>query len=116
MTVFGIVVTGLMYMLYNILFLIILVEAITQIITKSELFKPFRKFFFERRENRFYGYVHDLLDCGYCMSVWVGWFVVFTFLYINSVVLNVFFAGLVLHRLSNILHFIIDRLDKGNKI
>lgn len=99
-----------------ILFAVILVEAITQIITKSELFKPLRQFFFERRKNRFYKYIHDLLDCGYCVSVWVGWFVVFMFLYTDSVVLNVFFAGIVLHRLSNILHFIIDRFDRNSNI
>jgi hypothetical protein len=97
-----------------ILFAIILTEAITQIITKSELFKPIRKFFFDRRGNKFCNYMHDLLDCGYCVSVWVGWFVVIAFLYIDSVVINVFFAGLVLHRLSNVLHFIIDRINKDD--
>jgi len=97
-----------------ILFAIILTEAITQIITKSELFKPIRKFFFDRRNNKFCSYMHDLLDCGYCVSVWVGWFVVIAFLYINSVVINVFFVGLVLHRLSNILHFIIDRINRDD--
>lgn len=99
-------------LLLIILFAIVLTEAITQIITKSELFKPIRKFFFNRRKNKFCSYIHDLLDCGYCTSVWVGWFVVIAFLYLNSVILNVFFAGLVLHRLSNILHFIIDRINK----
>ena len=99
-------------LLLIILFAIILTEAITQIITKSELFKPIRKFFYDRRENKFCSHVHDLLDCGYCTSVWVGWFVVIAFLYLNSVILNVFFAGLVLHRLSNILHFVIDRINK----
>jgi len=104
-----------MYILYSLLFIlfaIVLTESITQIITKSELFKPIRGFFFKRRENKFCNYLHDLLDCGYCMSVWVGWFVVIAFLYLDSVILNVFFAGLVLHRLSNILHFIIDRIQK----
>lgn len=101
-----------MLKLLFIFFAIILTEAITQIITKSELFRPVRKFFFDRRKNKLCSYIHDLLDCGYCTSVWVGWFVVIAFLYINSVILNVFFAGLVLHRLSNILHFIIDRIQK----
>lgn len=99
-----------------IFFAVMLVEAITQIITKSELFKPIRGFFFERRKNRFCNYIHELLDCGYCMSVWVGWFVVLAFLYTNSVALNVFFTGIVLHRLSNILHFIIDRFDRNSNI
>lgn len=99
-------------LLLIILFVIILTEAITQIITKSELIRPIRKFFYDKRKNKFFSYIHDLFDCGYCTSVWVGWFVVIAFLYLNSVILNVFFAGLVLHRLSNILHFIIDRINK----
>jgi len=94
-----------------ILFAIILTEALTQVITKSELFKPIRKFFFDRRTNKLCSFVHDLLDCGYCTSVWVGWFVVIAFLYLNNVVVNIFFAGIILHRLSNILHFIIDRIQ-----
>jgi hypothetical protein len=94
-----------------ILFAIILTEAITQIITKSELFRPIRKFFFEKRANKLCKYIHDLLDCGYCTSVWVGWFVVIALLYFDNIVINVFFAGIVLHRLSNILHFIIDRIQ-----
>jgi len=101
-------------LLLIILLAVILTEAITQIITKSELFRPIRKFLFERRENKFCSYLHDLFDCGYCVSVWVGWFVIIAFLYIDSVALNVLFAGLILHRLSNILHFIIDRINKDD--
>lgn len=95
-----------------ILFAIILTEAITQVVTKSELFKPIRKFFFDRRENKFCQYIHDLLDCGYCTSVWVGWLVIILLL-VNNTILNVFLAGIVLHRLSNMLHFLIDRLDRN---
>jgi Protein of unknown function (DUF1360) len=94
-----------------ILFAIILTEALTQIITKSEVFKPIRKFFFDRRSNKLCSFVHDLLDCGYCTSVWAGWFVVIAFLYLNNVFMNVFFAGIILHRLSNVLHFMIDRIQ-----
>ena len=97
-----------------ILFAIILTEAITQLITKSELFKPIRKFFFKKRENRFCSWIHDLLDCGYCTSVWVGLGVVACMLFVNNIVLNVFFAGIVLHRLSNVLHFVIDRIDRNS--
>lgn len=96
-----------------ILFAVILTEAITQIITKSELFKPLRKFFFDRKENRLCKYIHDLLDCGYCTSVWIGWFVAAMFIFMDNIILNIFFVGIVLHRLSNVLHFIIDKID-GN--
>jgi len=97
-----------------ILFAVILTEAITQLITKSEVFRPIRKFFFIRKENKFFNWVHDLLDCGYCTSVWVGWFVAICMITINDIILNVFFAGIVLHRLSNVLHFIIDRIDRNS--
>jgi hypothetical protein len=102
------IVTGL------ILFAIILTEALTQIITKSEIFRPIRKFFFTKRENRFFNWFHDLLDCGYCTSVWVGWFVAICMIVVNDIVLNAFFAGIVLHRLSNVLHFVIDRIDRNS--
>jgi hypothetical protein len=97
-----------------ILFAAILTEAITQIITKSEFFKPIRKFFFKKRESRICNWIHELLDCGYCTSVWVGWFVLICMIVVNNIVLNVFFAGIVLHRLSNVLHFIIDRIDRNS--
>ncbi len=99
-----------------VIFLVILTEAITQIITKSELFEPIRKFFFDRRKNKFFNWMHSLIDCGYCTSVWVGWFVAISFLFLKSAVLNVFFIGIVLHRLSNILHFIIDRIDRNSDL
>ncbi len=99
-----------------VIFLVILTEAITQIITKSELFKPIRKFFFDRRKNRFFNLMHSLIDCGYCTSVWVGWFVAISFLLLKSMILNVFFIGIVLHRLSNILHFVIDRIDRNSDL
>lgn len=97
-----------------ILFAIILTEAITQLITKSEFFKPIRKFFFKNRENRVCNWIHELLDCGYCTSVWVGWVVAVCMVVVNNIVLNAFFAGIVLHRLSNVLHFIIDRIDRNS--
>ncbi len=97
-----------------ILFAVILTEAITQIITKSEFFKPIRKFFFKKRENRFCNWIHDLLDCGYCTSVWIAWFVAICMIVVNNIVLNAFFAGIVLHRLSNIFHFIVDRIDRNS--
>ncbi len=99
-------------MMIKFLFAIVLVEAITNIITKSIVFSPVREFFFNRRKNKVFDWLHSLFDCSYCMSVWVGLFVYICWFCFNSGIIDVIFMGIVLHRLSNILHFIIDRLDQ----
>jgi hypothetical protein len=99
-----------------ILSLIIFTEAITEIITKSELFSPVREFFFNRRKFKICNFIHKLLDCGYCMSVWVGLFSAYVFFFLNNIFFNVFFMGIILHRLSNILHFIIDRINRNSDL
>jgi len=91
---------------------IIVVEAITELLSKSEIFRPFREFFFNRRKYKLFKFVHDLLDCGYCTSVWVSLFVVTVFISFSNTYLYVFLAVIVIHRLSNIFHFIIDRINK----
>lgn len=100
--------------LLEIIVAVLLVEAITNILTKSELFEPPRKFLFES-ENKVLGFTHTIVDCPYCTSVWIGLLVAF-FLYLNSAyalpsVLVWFCIGVVLHRLSNVLHVLIDRIE-----
>lgn len=92
------------------------VEAITQIITKSEIFSPVREFFYNRRKNKVFNWLHDLLDCGYCTSVWIGWLVAALWVFAGNLVIDILFVGIVLHRLSNIFHFIIDRLDRTREL
>lgn len=106
----------LLMSLLVILSLIIFTEAITEIITKSELFSPLRKFFFNRRKIKFCNFIHELLDCGYCTSVWVGLFTACIFFFVNNAVFNVFVMGILLHRLSNLLHFIIDRINRNHDL
>jgi len=93
---------------------IILIEAVTNILTKSELFRPLRAYLFESN-NKILRFIHNMLDCPYCTSVWVSLFsVILLYLYINNLlphILALFFMGVILHRLSNVLHFIIDRTD-----
>jgi len=98
------------------LFLVIFTEAITEIITKSELFSPIRKFFFDRRQNKLSRFLHDLIDCGYCVSVWIGLFSAYVFIFVDNIIFNLFFIGIVLHRLSNILHYLIDRINRNHDI
>jgi len=93
---------------------IILIEALTELITKSEFFEPLKKFFFRKKSNRFFNWIHSLLDCGYCTSVWIALFVVVVFILLDNFYVNIFFYGIILHRLSNILHFVVDRINKEN--
>ena len=89
---------------------IILIEALTELISKSEFFEPFRKFFFDRKDRKFSNLIFNLLDCGYCTSVWVAWFVIIVYILLDNFYVNTFFYGIILHRASNILHFFIDRI------
>lgn len=95
------------------MFGIVLTEALTELIVKSEILRPFRKFFFDRKENKLFSKTHELLDCGYCTSVWIGWFFAILFFsggLLISKYIDWFFIGLIFHRLSNFLHNIYDRV------
>ncbi len=95
--------------LLNILLGTVLTEAITGIVTKSEIFRPLRKLLFDLGQDRkIFLWFHNLLDCGYCFSVWAGTLSSFL-LFRDSSIFVCLLLGLVLHRLSNILHDIIDR-------
>jgi hypothetical protein len=60
---------------------IVVTEALTEIITKSEIFRPFRARIFNLgKRSKFFEWFHNLLDCGYCFSVWVGCAIAFLFL------------------------------------
>jgi len=101
-----------------ILFLIILIEAITNILSKSTLFEPIREYLFNHRNNRGCRFLHNLLDCPYCCSVWVSMLCLTMFyIYVVNLLPSIFLwfsIGIVFHRLSNVLHFIIDRFDRNN--
>ena len=97
---------------FHFLLAIVAVEAITEIVTKSEVFSPIREFFFNRRKSKIFDWIHSLFDCGYCTSVWAGVFISILWFCVDSMFLDMIYIGLVLHRLSNMLHFMIDRLNK----
>ena len=96
---------------------IILIEAITNILTKSDIFRPLRAYLFESN-NKILRFIHNILDCPYCTSVWVSLSsIILLCLYLNNLlphILALFFMGVILHRLSNVLHFIIDRIDSNH--
>ena len=104
--------------IFNFILLIINIEAVTNIISKSEIFKPIRSYLFNRSKNKIMKFLHDLIDCPYCTSVWVSLFYVvllyLTGAYMLSPVFVFFMLVIAFHRLSNILHHIIDRVDRNS--
>ncbi len=107
-----------MYLVLQVLITLISIEAITNIISKSVLFEPIREFLFKSK-NKTLNFIHEGVDCPYCTSVWVSWFCA-VMLYLDIInllpqILALFFIGLVLHRLSNVVHHIIDRIDSNHK-
>ena len=102
-------------MILELILAAILTEAITEVVVKSELFLPLREKIFNLGKNsRFFSWLHKLLDCGYCFSVWSGTFVAILFfrdLNLLPYNLDCFFIGVVLHRLSNLFHNSVDRLN-----
>ena len=96
--------------IWDLILLALATEAITGIISKSDIFYSFRKWLFKKSR-----WLHGLVDCPYCTSVWIAVFLVSMY-YVSQVLsfygfFKFFLYGFVVHRLSNIIHFIIDRLD-----
>ena len=93
---------------------IVLTEAITELTVKSEIFRPLRaKIFNLGQGNKFFGWLHNLLDCGYCFSVWAGFAVALLFsneLKLFSPYIDWFIFGLFFHRMANVTHNIMDRI------
>lgn len=89
----------------TIIWLVIFVEAITEIIVASELFSPFREFIWNTR----FTFLHKLFACGYCISVWVSASVAWIIPTHNGI-LGYFIKVMIIHRLSNMFHGIVTRL------
>jgi len=80
----------------TLLLIVIATEAITEILVKSELFEPLRKYLFSRSvDSKVFKFFHDLLDCGYCTSVWIAFFLFIFFMFIVSRLGLNFLKGLI---------------------
>jgi hypothetical protein len=84
-------------------------EAVVQLVIKSEIFSPIR-----RLASKLGPWTTELFKCGYCFSVWValGWIALVPAVVIPASswhVVNVLLTLLVVHRLSNIMHNLIDK-------
>lgn len=90
------------------IFLVILTELLTELVIKSEIFKPLRN-----RIKSWGPWFDTLFSCGYCFSVWAAFGVVFvsqiSYPLTGTHVIDLGITALVVHRLSNILHNVIDK-------
>lgn len=98
----------LSYLLLRIVLCVVLTELLTELVIKSEIFKPLRQRLFKLGE-----WFQKLFTCGYCFSVWTAFGVVFltqtSYSLTESHSLDLGLMALVIHRLSNILHNVIDK-------
>jgi len=105
--------------------LVIAVEAISEIITSSKLTEPIRGMLFKAAfgdgeppepsiKQSVQTFFYNLLDCGYCTSVWVAAFAAF---FAPKLFAPSFFNWLlsvfIIHRLSNWLHVFYELIRKG---
>lgn len=93
----------------DIIILIVFTEALTELTVKSELFKPIREFFFNRRHNRISKFFYNILDCPYCFSVWAA-LLALSLVIVGGTYIKFFIFVIVIHRFSNCFHFLIDKL------
>ena len=93
---------------FGLIFAVILTELLTELVIKSEIFEPIRNWIFKLGD-----WFEKLFKCGYCFSVWVAFGVVFltqlSYPLTGSLWLDLGLTALVVHRLSNILHNVIDK-------
>ena len=87
---------------------IVLTEALVEIVVDSVLLASFRRLVLVR-----FPFGGILFSCGYCMSVWVGVGVAYTLslsVGLGMGIYEPFLAGLIVHRLSNLWHEILQRV------
>src|SRR5574343_1596759 len=89
---------------------IVITEALTELLVKSELLQPLRNFVYFKSNIGIYNFIGKILSCGYCCSVWVASFLTFIFTIFGFIELFGFWPldfiviTIFLHRASNYLH------------
>jgi hypothetical protein len=102
-------------MLLFLILLVILTEALTQLVVKASIFENLRNFLSLKSK-----FLTELLSCGYCFSFWASLFFNLIFFLsdmpllkfdfgILSWLLNLLFSVILVQRLSNYLHGVSDR-------
>jgi hypothetical protein len=90
------------------IFLVVLTELLTELVIKSEITKPLRNWI-----KSWGSWFDTLFSCGYCFSVWAAVGVVLltqvSYPLTGIILLDLGLTALVVHRLSNVFHNIIDK-------
>lgn len=98
----------LVYLFIQVLMVVILTELFTELVIKSEIFRPVRNVIFKLGD-----WFQKLFSCGYCFSVWAAAGVVFltdtSYPLTGNRWLDLGLMALVVHRLANVLHNVIDK-------
>jgi hypothetical protein len=89
----------------DIILLIAATEALVELWRKAAPIQPFREwliritpFLYSRRQQT------HLMECNYCVSVYVGVLAVAVYFLMNVIIVKVIVIALAVHRLSNYLH------------
>jgi len=95
-------------LLFSIIGLVIATEAVVELVVKSDIFRPLRTAVSHLGE-----WFQKLFSCGYCFSVWVATGLVLitqlSYPLTGNKFIDLGLAVLVVHRLSNVLHNVIDK-------
>lgn len=97
------------FVILKVLVAVVCTEALTELAVKSEFFQPLRAWLYKSKywPLRF---IHRILDCGYCFSVWASILAVTCIFYIDVIIVHFLVLILVVHRLSNLFHFFVDTM------
>lgn len=115
--------------IFLIVLLSILTEACVELLTKSAFFGFLREYIDKKAEvskgvvGAVYSFVHKVVHCPYCCSVWAALFSVclvvlaavfsgFSFVITGNLGVDLFILLVVVHRLSNFIHYVGDWLYK----
>lgn len=84
-------------------------EAIVELVIKSSIFSPIRRLI-----SKFGSRTAELFKCGYCFSVWTAMVMVSIIPVVvlpvtDWFIINAALTMLVVHRLSNVIHNVIDK-------
>lgn len=92
---------------YVLLLAVVATEALVELLYGAEILNKPRSLM---RRIRFFD---ELLDCKYCMSVWVGFFsVVVCMLFWDATLVRLACCALCVHRLSNMLHVVLSAFQE----
>ena len=96
------------YFIFKVFVIVVSIEALTELVVKSEFFSPLRNFFSGEKNSKLYNFIDSILQCPYCFSVWSSLIILsMTYNYYTIFILYILSA----HRASNVLHNMFDKLQ-----